>query len=117
MALDQRMKGLQNRRTGTDLVGQRRKAQINALSSIALALAVQRLVLAKLLEQDHGQQLRPGKATRRHVERCRRLGDRLAIPARELLSHRLDCYSACKIGSDAISMMSTAAQVAPINLA
>ena len=31
VALDQRMKWLQNRRTGADLVGQRRQAQIDAL--------------------------------------------------------------------------------------
>ena len=57
---------------------------------IALALPVQRLMLAELLEQDHGQQVGAGKAARRHMERRRRLGDRLAVPARELLAHRLD---------------------------
>ena len=31
----------------------------------ALALPVERLVLAELLEQDHGQKVGPGKATRR----------------------------------------------------
>ena len=69
MALDQRMKRLQHRRTGADLVGQRRQAQIDALPPVAFALPVQRLMLAELLEQDHGQQVRPGKAARRHVER------------------------------------------------
>src|SRR5262249_42379928 len=58
MALDQRMKRLQNRRTSTDLVGQCRQAQVDALSPVTLALAIQRLVLPELLEQDHGQQLR-----------------------------------------------------------
>ncbi len=57
---------------------------------VALALPVERLVLAELLEQDHGQQVRPGKAARRDMERRRRLGDRLARPAGELLAHRLD---------------------------
>ena len=90
VALDQRMKRLQGRRAGADLVGQRRHAQIDALAAIAFALAVQRLMLAELLEQDHGQQVRPGEAARRDVERCRRLRDRLAVPARELLAHRLD---------------------------
>ena len=33
------------------------------------------------------------------------------------VSMQLKCQSAFKFGSDAISMMSTAAQVAPINLA
>ena len=57
---------------------------------VALALPVQRLMLAELLEQDHGQQVRSGEAARRHMERRRRLRDRLAVPARELLPHRLD---------------------------
>ena len=90
MALDQRMKRLQRRRAGADLVGQRRQAQIDALAPVALALAVQRLMLAELLEQDHGQQVGAGEAARRHMEGCRRLRDRLAFPARELLAHRLD---------------------------
>jgi hypothetical protein len=68
MAFDQRMKRLQNSRTGADLVGQCRHAQINALPPVTLALPVQRLVLTELLEQDHGQQLRSGKAARRHME-------------------------------------------------
>ena len=88
--LDQRMQRLQHRRAGADLVGQRRHAQIDALAGVALALPVQRLMLAELLEQDHGQQVRAGEAARRHMERRRRLGDRLAVPARELLAHRLD---------------------------
>jgi hypothetical protein len=90
MGLDQRMKRPQDHGAGTDLIGQRRDAEINALPGIALALAVERLVLPELLEQDHGQQVRPGKAARRHMEGCRRLRDRLATPARELLPHRLD---------------------------
>jgi len=40
MALDQRMKWLQNRRTGADLIGQRRQAQINTLPPVTFALAV-----------------------------------------------------------------------------
>ena len=90
MGLDQRMQRLQRRRAGADLVGQRREAEIDAFAPIALALPVQRLMLAELLEQDHRQQVRPGEAARRHMERRRRLGDRLAVPARELLAHRLD---------------------------
>ena len=62
-------------------------AEVNAFAAVSLALPVQRLVLAELLEQDHGQQLRSGKAPRGHMERGGRLGDRLAIPARELLAH------------------------------
>ena len=47
-------------------------------------------MLADLLKQDHGQQVRPGKAARRDVEGRRRLHDLLAFPARELFPHRLD---------------------------
>jgi hypothetical protein len=54
IALDQRMERLQNRRTGADPVGQCRQAQVNALPPLTLALAIQRLVLPELLEQDHG---------------------------------------------------------------
>jgi hypothetical protein len=47
-------------------------------------------VLPEILEQDHGQKVRPGKTARRHLEGRRRLRDRFATPARELLPHRLD---------------------------
>lgn len=72
------------------MIGQRRQGQIDALASIALALPVQRLVLTELLEQHHGQQVRSGMAARDGVEWRRRLGHRLARPAREALAHRLD---------------------------
>ena len=55
------------------MIGQRRQRQIDALAGVALALPVQRLVLAELLEQHHGQQVRPGMAARDDVERRRRL--------------------------------------------
>ena len=45
---------------------------------------------AVLGEQDLGQQLRPGAAARDRMRRRRRLGDRLAGPAGELLAHVLD---------------------------
>ena len=47
-------------------------------------------MLAELGVQDHRQQARPGAAAGDDVERRRRLGDRLARPAGELLPHRLD---------------------------
>ena len=90
MRLDQRVKRLQRRRTGADLVGQRRDGEFDAFAGIALALPVERLMLAELLEQDHGQKVGPGKTARRRMERRRRLRDRLARPAGELLAHRLD---------------------------
>ena len=72
--------------TGAYLVGQRREAELDAFAGIALALAVQRLMLAELLEQDHGQQARAGPAARGGMERRRRLGDLLAVAAGELLA-------------------------------
>ena len=89
-ALDQSVQRAQRRRASADLVGERRQAQIDPFSRVALALPVQRLMLAELLEQDHRQQVRPGEAARRHMERRRRLRDRLALAAREPLAHRLD---------------------------
>src|SRR5208283_5055281 len=75
---------------GANLVGQRRYAQIDAFAPVSFALAVQRLMLAELLKQDHGQQVWSGEAARRDMERRRRLRDLLAFPARELFPHRLN---------------------------
>src|SRR5438309_1328786 len=71
------------------LVGQRRHAEIDALARVALGLPIERLVLPVLLEQDHGEQARPGKAARQHRKRRRRLADLLAVPAGELLAYDL----------------------------
>ena len=66
------------------------QADRHALTAIPLGLPVQRLMLAELLEQDHGQQARSRPSARDHVERRRRLTDVLAVPAAELLPHGLD---------------------------
>lgn len=79
----------QNRGASSHLVGQRRQADRHAFAGIALGPAVQRLMLPELLEQDHGQEARPGPAAGDDVKRRRRLADRLAVPARELLAYRL----------------------------
>jgi hypothetical protein len=42
VALDQRVKRLQDRSTYADLVGQRRYAQLDALAAVAFALPVER---------------------------------------------------------------------------
>src|SRR5208283_1489064 len=84
MGLDQRMERSQDRGAGAHLVGQRRHTQIDALTGVAFALPVQRLMLPELLKQDHRQKVRSGKAARRHVERRRRLRDLLAFPAGKL---------------------------------
>jgi hypothetical protein len=84
------MDGLQRHGAGPDLVGQGGKADLDPFLGVALGLPVQGLMLAELLEQDHGQQVRPGPAPRRRMERRRRLADLLAIPAGELLADGLD---------------------------
>lgn len=82
----------QDRGAGSDLVGEFREAEIDTLTGIAFALPVQWLMLTELFEQDHRQKAWPGKATRRHMERGRRLGDLLAFAAGELLAHGLDDF-------------------------
>ena len=71
-------------------VGRGRQTDRHALQRVTLGLPVQRLMLAELLEQDHGQQARPRPSSGDHMERRRRLADLLAVPAGELLPHRLD---------------------------
>jgi hypothetical protein len=96
MRFDQGMQRGKRRRAGSDLVRQRRHAEVDAFSGEAVALPVQRLVLSEFVEQDHRQQVRPGKATRRHMERRRWLGDGLARPAGEPLTDCLDDLPAAR---------------------
>ena len=65
-------------RAGADPVGQGRHVELDAFAGIGLALAVQRLVLAKLGVKDHRQQARSDVTPRDDMERRRRLGDLLA---------------------------------------
>src|SRR3954471_21307480 len=51
---------------------------------------------AELVEQDGRQQLWADEAARRGMERRRWLADLLAIPAGELLAHRLDDLEAAR---------------------
>src|SRR3546814_13271035 len=69
---------------GADLIGERRKAERHAFAGVALGLAVQRLMLAELLEQQHGEEAWASTAARHDMERRWRLGDRLPIPAGKL---------------------------------
>jgi len=85
-----RMDRLKGGAAGTHLVCQRGQAQGHALAGVALGLAVERLMLAVLLEQDHRQQAGASPASGDHMEWRRRLGDGLAVAARELLAHSLD---------------------------
>ena len=90
MSRDQVMQRLQRHGARAHLVGQRRQAQIDALSRVAVPLPVQRQVLPVLLEEDGRQQVRARPTARCRVEGRRRLRDPLAVPAGELLPHRLD---------------------------
>jgi hypothetical protein len=86
-ALEER---IQSRAAGPNLIGQSRQAQLNPLTGVALSLPVQRLMLTKLLEEDHGEQAGASPAARNHMERRRSLANGLTIAARELLAHMLD---------------------------
>ena len=90
VSADEFIHRLHQLRATADLIGQRRQAQVDAFAPITLALAIERLMLAIFLEQDHGQQARAGKAARQHMEGSRRLADLFARPAGELLAHMLD---------------------------
>ena len=83
MRLDETPQRLERHTDGADRAGHGRQRDRRALKRIALGLAVQRLMLAELLEHDHREQLGPPIPARRHGRR-RRLGDLLAVPAGEL---------------------------------
>ena len=104
---NQRMERSQGGCAGANLVGQRRHAQIDAFAPVSFALAVQRLMLAELLEQDHGQQVWSGEAARRHVERCRRLRDLLAFPARRTFPAPSASPSTAAGSTSSVSVMSS----------
>ena len=81
---DQLMQRLHRRGRRVDLVGRRRDGEVDALAGVSITLAVQRLMLPELLEEDCRQQVRPNEAARRHMEGRRWLSDRLARAAAEL---------------------------------
>ena len=89
MRLDPPQERGQHCAAGPDLIGQGRQAG-DPLPRIALGLAIERLMLPELLEQDHRQQARAGPAARNHMERRRRLADFLAVAAGELFADMLD---------------------------
>ena len=71
-------------------VGHGRESDRHAFQGVALGLAVQRLMLTKLLEHDHGQQAGTRPSPGDGVEGCGRLADLLAVSAGELLPDGLD---------------------------
>ena len=75
---------------GADPIGQRRRVDLDALTRVSRALPVQRLMVQELGDQNHRQKARPGKAAWDRMRGRRRLADRFAIPAGELLAHLLD---------------------------
>jgi hypothetical protein len=83
---------LEHSAASSHMVGQGRQTERHAFLGVALGLAIERLMLAELLEQDHRQQARPHQTAGDHMERRRRLADLLAIPARELLADMLDHF-------------------------
>ena len=87
--LDQLVERPQRRRTGADMIGHGRDRELDPLARILLALPVERLVVGVFLDQHHRQQARAGKAPGDRTEGSRRLRDRLARPAAELLPHML----------------------------
>jgi hypothetical protein len=86
---DQLVQGRQHRGRRADQIGEGRQVEVDAFSGVTLALAVERLVLPILLEEDHGQKAGADPPARDDVEGCWRLADPLAIPAAELLAHGL----------------------------
>src|ERR1700712_4564231 len=90
MGLDPAVERHQREGGGADLIGERRSAERHALASEAVSLAVERLVLPVLLEQEHGEEAGACPPTRHDVERRWRLRNLLAVPAGDLLAHGLD---------------------------
>src|SRR5438874_11954352 len=90
MCLDPPEEGCQHRTAATHLIGQGRQAEGYALPGVAFGLAVERLMLPELLEQDHRQQAGAGPTSGNYMERRRSLADLLAVAAGELLADMLD---------------------------
>src|SRR6056297_1519427 len=90
MVTDQRMNRRERGGTGASLIGQGREAEIDTFPGIAFCLPVERLMLSELLEEDRRQEVRAGPSARGGMERRRRLADRLAMAAGELLADGLD---------------------------
>src|SRR5207237_328714 len=90
MCLDPPEEGCQHRTAATHLIGQGRQAEGYALPGVAFGLAVERLMLPILLEQDHRQQAGAGPTPGNDMERRRSLADLLAVAAGELLTDVLD---------------------------
>src|SRR5579859_362247 len=76
--------------TGADPIGKRRLIDLHALARVSLALAIERQMQQELGDQHHREQTWSRKPAGNRTGWRRWLGDRLAIPTRELLAHVLD---------------------------
>ena len=92
MRLDRVNQRHQSGRRGANPVRQCRYVEINALAGIGRALPVERQMQAIFGEQHLCEQMRSGAAARDRVRGGRRLGDRFAGAAGELLAHVLDHF-------------------------
>jgi hypothetical protein len=75
---------------GTDPISERRLVDVDPLAPVSFALAIERQMQQELGDQHHREQARSCKPTGNRTGWRRRFGDRLAIPARKLLTHMLD---------------------------
>ena len=91
--VDQLVDGHERQTGSTDVVGERRHAQRHTFLQEAFGLAVERLMLAVLVERQHGEEAWAGPSTWGDVERFWRQRELLAVPAGELLAHGLDDLS------------------------
>ena len=84
------MSGIRGRRGCAHPIRQGRDIEVDAFAFIDVALAIERQVQAILGEQDMSEQLGTCAPARDRMGGRRRLGDRFASPAGELLAHVLD---------------------------
>jgi hypothetical protein len=73
VGLDQLVQRRQHRRACAYVISHCRERNVDPLSFVFLALPIERLMIGVLLDQDHRQQARPGKAARDRMEWRRRL--------------------------------------------
>ncbi len=85
LGIDQPVDRNQGERGNADQVGKRRGAELHAFPGKPVGLAVERLVLAVLLEQQHREKAGACPSAWHHVERCSRLRQEQASQPCQLL--------------------------------
>ncbi len=113
MRPDQTMQWRESCRCRTDLIGERRDGEVDALTIVALALPVERLMLYRnslrrpsVLEQEQSPAFRPNEASWRDVEGGRRLADRLALAQVNFSAHGLDHFQRARHDLQRLGMSS-----------